>query len=94
MPNDFKDLKGLPPKVIPKDKKEIPKELKPVNNNHSAKPTALNFSDYWNMFFAILSDYALSKLDASSQNKVLSFRQILAIILIVIILIALGYLIL
>lgn len=90
--NEFKDLKGLPPEKLPYESKPIPTELKEVENKHVSEKTKLVLSDYWNMIFAILSDYALSKLDVTSQNKVLSVRQILAIIGGIIVILLLIYL--
>lgn len=78
--NEFKDLQGKPLEKLPYESKPIPTKLEEVENNHVSKGTKLRPSDYWNMIFAVLSDYALSKLDVTSQNKVLSFRSVLTII--------------
>lgn len=90
--NEFKDLKGLPPEKLSHRPKPIPTKLQEVENNHISKQTKLAISDYWNIIVAILSDYALSKLDVTSQNKVLSVREVLAMIGGLIILFLLIYL--
>ena len=80
MSSEFNDLKGLPPTEVPYRKKPIPTELKEVEKKENVDATKLKLADYWNIIYAILSDYALSKLDVTSQNKVLSVRTVLAII--------------
>ena len=80
MSSEFNDLKGLPPTEVPYRNKPIPTELKEVEKKENVDATKLKLADYWNIIYAILSDYALSKLDVTSQNKVLSVRTVLAII--------------
>ena len=73
--NEFKDLKGKPPTQIPYDSK-IPKELKKVGPKSNPFKLNFNFSDIWNIAWAIFSDYALTKLDKTSQTISLSLRAI------------------
>lgn len=80
MSNEFKNLKGLPPKEVPYKKKPIPTELREVKKEKNINATKLKLVDYWNIIYAILSDYALSKLTVDSQAKVSSIRTILAVI--------------
>lgn len=76
--NEFEGLEGRPPEPFDRPQKkhdhldEVRSESKPSWH--------YNISDYWNMFLAIFRDYALSKLDVTSQAKVLSIRSYIVIV--------------
>lgn len=74
--NEFKDLKGKPPEQIPYDSK-IPTELEKVEPKKNPFELNLSFSDLWNIAWAIFSDYALSKLNATKQATIMSIRELI-----------------
>ena len=86
---DRNDLKGVKPKPldpIPHTSKPIPTHLDEVKNPGNKKAWKYHISDYWNMFWGIFSDHALSKLDSTHVAIITSLKTILLVIGFVVIL--------
>lgn len=88
--SEFDNLKGLPPDKLPYKPKPIPNELKEVEKPVQKK-VKLNFSDYWNIVWAIVSDYALKKLNPIQQKTVMKIQTVLSLFGGIIILLGIVY---
>jgi len=85
---EFDELTGELKPDYPKP--EIPDHLNEVDSEGNQK-AKLNFSDYWNIVYAIFSDYAFKKLNPAQKKTVLTIQTIGSIIGGVIVLLGMIY---